>query len=125
MLSTGMPGDNYSDIWGSSGDHIFAVGYSGKISHYDGSTWSDMEIPTTRPIFSISGTSGGDAFAVGDFGMIFRYGGGRWQSMESRCEDSLYGVHAVGRHVFAVGWDAAILHYARPVLNGPMLLLLQ
>ncbi len=113
------------DVWGAGVDDVFAVGDVGVILHYDGSTWSAMDSHTTKSLFNISGSSSHNVFAVGDNGTILRYSGKTWSSMDASCTNSLYSVLAVGADVFAVGWDAAILHYSiTPCLNESILFLL-
>jgi hypothetical protein len=95
-----------SDIWGTSGTDVFAVG-SGIILHYDGSTWastdtetttgpssvslepvsetisSPMSIITTAYLQGIWGSSGSDVFAVGYYGTILHYDGASWSPMDT------------------------------------------
>ena len=70
-------------MWGSSGSNVFAVGDSGTILHYDGSSWSAMSSGTTNYLYGVWGSSGSDVFAVGDAGTILHYDGSSWSAMSS------------------------------------------
>ena len=55
-------------IWGSSSTDVFAVCDSGTILHYDGNTWSRINIGYNLLISGIWGSSGDNIFAVGEDG---------------------------------------------------------
>jgi len=63
-------------VWGSSGDDVFAVGGSGTIFHYDGSSWSSMTSGTSNSLLGVWGGSGSDVFAVGWGGTILHHSAG-------------------------------------------------
>ena len=99
-------------VWGSSGSDVFAVGDSGRILHYNGSTWSAMTSWTTNNFYGVWGSSGSDAFAVGDEGRILHYNGSDWSAIISWSRNNLRGVWgSSASDVFAVGWNGTILHY--------------
>lgn len=66
------------DLWGSSGDDVYAVGTNGTIIHYNGSTWSEMTNPTNGGIalFAVWGTSQTNVFSAGGGSTILHYGDG-------------------------------------------------
>lgn len=74
-------------IWGSSADDIFAAGTTddaAHILHYDGSTWTKMDMPETPDgsntgLMRIMGSSANNVFAVGADGSIFHYDGMSWE----------------------------------------------
>ena len=41
--STAAQGYNLSDVWGSGGSDVFAVGAGGTIFHFDGNCWTPEE----------------------------------------------------------------------------------
>ena len=62
-------------IWGSAADDIFAVGISGRIIHFDGTTWREMTSGTTEHFYGgVWGTSRSNVYAVGDDGTIMHFG---------------------------------------------------
>ena len=66
-------GNTLRGLWGSAGNDVFAVGYSGKIIHYNGSTWNEMSSGTSNRLYGVWGSSGSDVFAVGQGGNIIRW----------------------------------------------------
>jgi len=61
-------------VWGSSGSDVFAVGSGGKILHYNGMTWNEMDSRTCNDLKSVWGNSGTNVYAVGLYGTILHYG---------------------------------------------------
>jgi len=114
-INTVVPG-RYSDIWGSSQNDIFAVGYSevpgryqSEIMHFDGEKWNEMENTFTIALRSVWGNSGTDVFAVGADG-ILHYDGTSWSSMEENLPYFLNSVWGASENsVYAGG--GTVLHY--------------
>ena len=42
------------DVWGSSPSDVFVVGDNSTILHYDGTSWSPMDNPTTKSLNSLA-----------------------------------------------------------------------
>ncbi len=105
----------FNGIWGSSPTNVFAVGYSGKIVHFDGNSWSEMSSGTSNTLKDIWGSSENDLFAVGSNGTILHYDGSVWSSMASGTNFHFEGVWGSSANdVFAVanyGFDNRIFHY--------------
>jgi hypothetical protein len=103
---------NLARMWGSSATDVFAVGNSGIILRYNGSTWSPMISGTTNGLGALWGSSGSDVFAVGNSGTILHYNGSAWSSMVSGTTYNLFSVWGSSdKDVFAVGVQGTILHY--------------
>jgi len=99
-------------VWGSSSSDVFAVGLSGTILHYDGSSWSTMTSGTTEGLNGVWGSSSSDVFAVGWNGTIVHYDGSSWSTMTSGTTEGFLGVWgSSSSDVFAVGWNGTIVHY--------------
>lgn len=77
-------------VWGSAPDDIFAVGRAGKIWHYDGQAWTEMDSGTDVYLLGVWGTSPGDVYAVGDAGTILHYDGTAWSPMTSGTDLDLW-----------------------------------
>ena len=107
-------GNSFSDVWGSSGNDVFAVGLSGAILHYDGSEWSEMHSDATAHINSIWGSSGSDVFAVTNDN-ILHYDGSEWSIMNTELPGGNYQFEEIwgssGNDVFIVGNYGQIVHY--------------
>jgi hypothetical protein len=112
---------NLNAVWGSSGTDVFAVGDSGTILHYDGTSWTAMASGTSNKLNGVWGSSGSNIFAVGDSGTILFYNGGTWSQLASPTTYTLYGVGgSSGSDVFAVGGldDSYGYHYVMLHYNG-------
>ncbi len=105
-------GNTLRGVWGSSSSDVFAVGYSGTILHYNGSTWIGMASSTTNNLLGVWGSSSTDVFAVGQIGTILHYDGSNWSAMTSGTTNTLNGVWgSSSSDVFAVENSGTILHY--------------
>lgn len=90
------PTNGYNDIFALSASNVFAVGASGLIVHYDGSSWSEMQSPVNNTLTAIWGRNGSDIFAVGSGGIILHYNGSKWQVMDNPAQHSIDGnLHCV------------------------------
>jgi hypothetical protein len=87
-------------LWGSSGRDVFAVGdqqYSEGsdderpfILHFDGTAWSEMQVPSIETLGDVWGSSPSDVYAVGgvhyydlpaDRAVVLHYDGSQWSSV--------------------------------------------
>src|SRR4029077_10474552 len=51
-------------VWGSGPNDVFAVGYMGRIVHFDGARWSSMSSGTPDWLKSVWGTGPDDVYAI-------------------------------------------------------------
>lgn len=65
-------------IWGTSRSDIFAVGWAGKIIHYNGQYWEHQSSGVEVGLRAVWGSSSTDVFAVGYGGTIVHYDGRAW-----------------------------------------------
>ena len=100
-------------IWGSSATDVFAVGESGTVLHFDGSTWTTMTSDTTQWLNGIWGDpQSGEVFAVGENGAIIHYDGTTWNTMASGVSVALHGVYGTAAdNLYAVGDSGVVMHY--------------
>jgi hypothetical protein len=72
------------DVWGTSDTDVFAVGGSGAVLHYNGTSWSNMPKPSSANsvwFYGVRGTSSTNVTAVGHtgtLGYIMYYNGSDW-----------------------------------------------
>jgi hypothetical protein len=99
---------------------VFAVSDSGKILHYDGSSWSLMTCVSKVELTGVWGSSASDVFAVGyndkNLGVILHYDGSSWSIMTvDTIRVNFAGVWgSSASDVFAVGaykLGKSIMHY--------------
>ncbi len=85
-----------SSVWGSSASDVFVVGGSpgaGEIYHFDGSSWSEMEVPANVSLLVwVYGFSSDQVFAVGEDGSAVRYDGVAWTKLETGTTEDLWGI---------------------------------
>ncbi len=83
---------------------MITVGERGRISHYDGTTWSVKPSGTSRALYGIWGTNSQNVFAVGN-GPILHFDGTSWVSMtdDSVNADGVWGT--APDNVYALGYN--------------------
>ena len=95
-------------IWGRSSSDVFVVGAAGSITHFDGTSWSTMTVPSGTPnLYGVWGSST-NVFAVGGSGSTtakrLKYDGSSWTSSSSTRNQALRGVwSSTASDVWAVG----------------------
>ena len=67
------------DVWGSTGENVYAVGQGGVILHYDGRAWEPAVSPTSVSLYAIWGSGADRIFAVGNDATVIWYNGEEWQ----------------------------------------------
>jgi hypothetical protein len=95
-----------SGIWGSDAKNIWAVGESGLILPWNGTTWSFQNSGSDYNLFGVFGTDAKNVWAVGDVGTICKWNGTNWTMQDGGgvSSGSLNGVWASdASHVWAVG----------------------
>jgi hypothetical protein len=122
---------NLTDIWGSSENDVYVVGYrdldtdspvdaSSIILHFDGERWSEVDNNFSISLRSIWGSSSTDVFAVGD-GSILHYDGNSWSVVEEdlprplktvwgASADSVYVSGGAIMHYDGVKWTEVVAH---------------
>jgi hypothetical protein len=106
------------DVWGSSDNDVYAVGWGGEILHYGGVSWSES-VPDGggfAMLRSVSGTSPANVIAVGRTndlrGLVLRYDGAAWTPWIHSGSEELYGVWVENAtSAIAVGSLGAILRF--------------
>lgn len=104
--------ENLMGIWSSENGKVFAVGESGTICYYNGTSWSKMTSPVSNMLTDVWGCSESDIFAVGQ-GVILHFNGTAWTKMTSPATNTdlfnaVWGTS--GTDVFAVTMQK-IFHY--------------
>jgi hypothetical protein len=96
-------------IWALSSDFVVAVGDSGCIAQFDGTSWSQMTSNTREELFDVYGFAEDDVFVAARHGKIFHYDGVSWTEMSSTATylSSLWG--AAPDDVWAGG--VQLMHY--------------
>jgi len=84
------------NVGGTASDDLFAVGGSpdqGVVLHYDGSEWSEMDLPSGVPLLNwVHAFAKDDALAVGNGGTVLHWDGSSWSPEDTPVEQDLWGV---------------------------------
>jgi hypothetical protein len=104
--------NNLNAVWGSSCRDVFAVGDSGTILHYNGTTWSTMISGTSADLYGVWGSSATDVYAVGFGGIILHYNGTAWSIVTTGDGYTLYAIWGSSAgNIFAAGQNSTILRF--------------
>lgn len=100
------------DVWGTSCDNVYAVGWDGTILHYNGSTWQIVAAFPGKHLQSLWGSSGSDIWAVGPYSSIVHYNGSDWEEIQIPSDQHFHDVWGTGPdNVWAVGESIAYTGY--------------
>jgi len=98
-------------VFPRSANDVIAVGDSGEVEHYNGTTWNREPTGITKNLYAVWGTDT-EAFAVGEDGTTLHFDGYSWNRQPPVTQQSLYSVWGTSpSNVFAVGEGGAILHF--------------
>ena len=112
-------GNDFTSIFGFSGNSIFIAGRAGTILRYDGLAWNLMNSTTLNDLTGIWGTAENNIFAVGSAGTILHFDGLAWKSMNSGSKIDLSAVWGAGiSEIFAVGKSGTILRFDGTAWNA-------
>jgi photosystem II stability/assembly factor-like uncharacterized protein len=92
----------------------WAAGYNGELLYYDGSTWTQVTVPTSAVLRGVFMLSAKDGWIVGYGGTILHYNGGKWTSVNSPTNANLRSVYMTSaKDGWAVGDAGTLLHYVK------------
>lgn len=116
-LWQGLTNDSLTSVWMRSASDVYAVGLSGSLLEYNGTTWSTVTPPKSGGFRAVSGLSGAavpSVWVVGDNGISLRDTAGAWTLVNTPSNNTLNGVWAASAGTaFAVGAGPTILRYSR------------
>lgn len=109
------PARSYSlrGVWGSSASNVFAVGDSGVVLRYNGTTWTRMTTPTTAQLTDVWGSGASDVYATTASGQLIRFNGSAWSLVSAvQAPGALWGVWGTAaNNVYAVGDGGMVYRY--------------
>jgi photosystem II stability/assembly factor-like uncharacterized protein/long-subunit fatty acid transport protein len=105
------PDLEFTDLWGSSEEQLYAVGSSGVIWRFNGTSWAPMKSGTDQRLRSVWGTTdGANVYAVGYGGTILYFNGVTWSSLDSGTTENLFGIWgSTANDLFVVGDKGTVL----------------
>ncbi len=74
----------WQGIWAAPDGHVFVVGYSKTVAHFDGTSWESMDTEVDMFFNKIWGRSSNDVYAVGN--SVYHYDGSSWTKMLPRTD---------------------------------------
>jgi len=121
--ATCNPSTQLWGLWGASSSSYYAVGDSGTILHWGGSSWDPQPSGTTMTLNAVYGLDDNNVWAVGWSGTVLHYDGATWHDVSIGHPIMLEGVWATSASdVFVVGIQGTEYHYDgthwAPVLSG-------
>jgi hypothetical protein len=96
------------DVFGTSATDVYACGNKGAMFHFDGTTWSSVDMGTSVPITTIWGPVDGPLYAAGHEGKLWQMSGGSWNSLNSGTTQDLFGLGLFDGNIHACGANGAL-----------------
>ncbi len=114
-----FPSELFYDVWGISGDAVYATSSTGRVYRYDGVNWDSGTFLTSKPMRAIWGIDQDNIYVASHDGLIMRHDGVFWSSMNTDTNNDLYAIWGYpdkrlvfGTHrLFAAGAEGTILTY--------------
>lgn len=91
------------DVHAFADDDAYAVGDGGLVMHWDGTSWTEIDIGTKQALPQVTGTSGRDVFVIGTGDGIFHFNGVAWSPVMKPDPDAYFGVGVRDDLVLFVG----------------------
>ncbi|HEY0018315.1 MAG TPA: hypothetical protein VGC13_18565 [Longimicrobium sp.] len=100
-------------VWGSAANNVFAVGDSGVVLRYNGTSWTRMTTGTTAQLNRVWGSGATNVYAATETGRLLRYNGTSWSFVAGvqapGALASVWGTSA--SNVYAVGAGGIVFRY--------------
>jgi hypothetical protein len=105
-------GDNLLGIWGANPSNIWAVGDTGRILHFDGSVWRQLDTASDDYLAGVWTDTSGETFITGYNGRVLHYHNGRWRNHPTGVSNDFNGIWGSGPDdVFTVADRGIIFHW--------------
>jgi len=94
-INTGLPPSvSLRGVWGDGPTNVWVGTSDGRALHYDGSTWSTMQVTSGSAVHAIWGAAGGEVYAVGaEGGATYVYDGSSWTKQGNGASTQTEGRH--------------------------------
>jgi hypothetical protein len=134
MTVPGLAAHTVFGVWGASASDVYAVGSvsgrDGFVWHYDGTTWTNVALPSSVPtdalgdtpgFFKVWGDGAGHVYVVGGRGVLMRStGGAAFELLATNTDATLFTVSGDATHAVAVGGLTAGIVLEVPHGGAPM-----
>ncbi len=100
-------------MWGAAADDVWAVGALGGLTHWDGTTWTQLTPPSgSKRLRGVWGAAADDVWVVGEDGTILHFDGAGWTQDVTLTAEILRAVWGTSAsNVWAVGEGGVLLHH--------------
>ena len=114
QLLTGIASGPTSSVWASSPTDIWAAGGYRVLVHYDGSTWTQADLPTAANQYAVWGLGPNDVYTTGQYGyqtgQVLHWDGSSWKSMYVTNSELIDIWGSSPTDLYVVG-DGRLVHY--------------
>lgn len=100
-------------VWGSGAGNVFAVGDSGVVLRYNGTSWARMTTGTTAQLTDVWGSGASDVYATTATGRLVRFNGTSWSFVAGvQAPGALWSVWGTSAtNIYAVGDGGILFRY--------------
>jgi hypothetical protein len=74
----GVGDEDLHAVWGTSAEHVIAVGDLGSVYRFDGACWERMDTDISRALYAVWGSATDDVYAAGEETLL-RFDGSEWR----------------------------------------------
>ena len=91
-------------LWASAPGDVWAVGDEGRVCHFDGTAWHEIDCPTDTHLRAVVRRPDGTVMVAGAQGTVLEFRDGEWAQMQTETSSHLTGLLAdVDGTVYAIG----------------------
>lgn len=95
---------------------MYAVGYDGQVAHWDGLSWSLIDLGLTFTFMSVWGSGPADVYVGAPSGLLLHWDGSSWAFFDSGSPDSIRSLWGTGSDdVFIGGANGMVQHLGHPL----------
>jgi photosystem II stability/assembly factor-like uncharacterized protein len=98
-------------VWGSGPTDVFAVGASGTVLHFNGSSWTPMTAPNTWVFYAVTGNGPKEVVAAGYGGVVNTYDGSKWSDLPTGMTKDINGIWSPGPKSYYVACDSGMIYH--------------
>jgi len=114
QLITGIASGPTSSVWASSPTDVWAAGGYRILVHYDGSTWTQADLPIAANQYAVWGLGPNDVYTTGQYGyqtgQVLHWDGSSWTSMYVTNSELIDIWGSSATNLYVVG-DGRLVHY--------------
>jgi hypothetical protein len=102
---------DFSALWASGPDDVWAVGGVSAIVHFDGKVWRDYSVPEIVSLSAVWGSAKDDVWAGGSDGAVYHFDGTAWTAKKLGTTADLRSLWGFAINDVWLGTSTGFLHY--------------